>query len=157
MRRVRLIGLPVLLCCGLLAACSDDDGTSTSASSPGASSPGASSSSSPTAAPAVCDSVDDLQASLTALPEVPVTVEGLSTLRQALGQVASEVTQVVEDARSQFRAQADALTAGLSALQTSIGAAVEAPSAASLDAVGTSVRALADTTAGLASDVSSSC
>ena len=56
-----------------------------------------------------------------------------------------------------FRAQADALTAGLSGLQTSVGAAVSAPSAASLDAVGTSVRALADTTAGLASDVSSSC
>jgi hypothetical protein len=101
--------------------------------------------------------VDDLQASLTALPSVPVTVEGLSTLRQALGQVASEVEQVVGDARSQFRAQADALTASLSAVQTSIGAAASAPSAAALDAVGTSVRALADTTAGLAADVSSTC
>ena len=145
MRPARLIGVPLLVCCGLLAACSDDDGSSAGAPS------------SSTAAPALCGSVEDLQTSLAAIPEVPATVEGLGTLREALGQVASEVTQVVDDARSQFRTQADALTAGLSALQTSVGAAVSAPSAASLDAVGTSVRALADTTAGLASDVSSSC
>ncbi|CCH87742.1 conserved exported protein of unknown function [Modestobacter italicus] len=145
MRPARLIGVPLLVCCGLLAACSDDDGSSAGAPS------------SSTAAPAVCGSVEDLQASLAAFPEVPVTVEGLGTLREALGQVASEVTQVVDDARSQFETQADALTASLSAVQTSVESAVSAPSAASLDAVGTSVRALADTTAGLASDVSSSC
>jgi len=145
MRPARPIVVPLLVCCGLLAACADDEGSSAGAAP------------SSTAAPALCGSVEDLQSSLAAIPEVPVTVEGLGILQEALRQVAGEVTQVVDDARSQFSAQADALTAGLSAVQTSVESAVSAPSAASLDAVGTSVRALADTTEALASDVSSSC
>jgi len=146
MRRPRTtpLLLPLLLAGGVLTGCSGDDDAAT-ASAP---------SSGP---PAVCSSVEDLQASMTALTEVPVTVEGIRGLPAVLAAVRADVEQVVQDGQDQFRPQTDALAADATALQSAVDTAVATPSGGAVATVVSSVNALAEDVTALASDVSSTC
>ena len=151
MRRVPAICLLVLLAGGATAGCAQDGDASSNASPSG--SPSASSS----ATAAVCSSVEELQGSVTALKAVPVVDEGVDAVKGAFSTVQSDVAQVVEDAQSQYSAQADGLTADVSAVQTAIDQAQAGPTRATLGAVADSIGSLADDVMAFAADVSSTC
>ena len=148
MTRVPGAGLLVVFTAAVVAGCSSSDTSTSSAFSSSASS------SSPAA---VCSSVDDLQGSVAALQDVPVTADGLAAIRASFASVKSDVTQVVDDAQAQYRAQTDGLTADVSAIGAAVDQAQAGPTAATLTAVVGSIGALVDDVAALANDVSSTC
>jgi hypothetical protein len=151
--------LVALLTGGTVGGCSQDGDASSSASSssasPSSSAPSSSASSSTTVA--VCSSVDELQQSVAALRAVPVVQEGVSAVEGAFATVRSDVTQVVQDAQSQYATQTAGLTADIAAVQTAVSQAQATPSGATLDAVAGSIRTLSDDVTAFAGDVSSTC
>jgi hypothetical protein len=150
MRRVPAICLLALLAGGTAAGCAQDGDASSSASS-------TSSASASSSASAVCSSVDDLQGSMSDLKAVPVVDQGVDALQGAFASVRSDVSQVVDDAQAQYSAQADTLTAGVTAVQTAIDQAQAGPTRATLSAVVDSIGALADDVTTFAGDVSPTC
>jgi hypothetical protein len=158
MRRVPAVCLLALLAGGTAAGCAQDGDASSSASSASSSAASSSTSSSASSsASAVCSSVDDLQGSMSDLKAVPVVDQGVDALQGAFASVRSDVSQVVDDAQAQHSAQADTLTAGVTAVQTAIDQAQAGPTRATLSAVVDSIGALADDVTTFAGDVSSTC
>ena len=86
-------------------------------------------------AAAVCSSVTELQSSVADLQSVPVVQEGVGALEDAFATVRSDVAQVVDDGKAQFRSQTEGLSADLTAVQTAVSAATSTPTAATLSAV----------------------
>ena len=137
-----LAGLVAVGAGALLAGCSSD---------------GSSASSETTGPPAVCSSTDALQASMTDLRNVEVVENGTAALEDAVASVRSDLQDVVDDAGSEYGDEVDGLQAGFDAVEDATSAAVEAPSAETLNAVTTSIRALGDDVTGFADDVASTC
>jgi hypothetical protein len=127
---------------GAVTAGCSSDGTSTSEA---------------TGPPAVCSSTGELQASVADLGDVQIVENGTAALRDAIASVKSDLQRVVDDAGSQYATQVDGLQSGFDALQTAAGAAVNAPSADTLNTVTSSVRALAADVSTFADDVASTC
>ena len=138
MTRLRA-ALPVLFLGALIAGCSSDD-TSESEGPP-----------------AVCSSVEALQTSVDELQDVQVTDDGLTAVQDAVASVETDVRQVVDDATSELEPQVDQLQADVDDLRSSVDAALDAPSADTLRAVGSSISTLTDAVTGLAEDVGSTC
>jgi hypothetical protein len=107
--------------------------------------------------PAVCSSVDALQTSVSDLRHVQVTANGLSALQDAVASVKTDLGQVKNDATSQYATQVDQLQTDFDAVQSAVGAAVDAPSPDTLGVVVSSIRTFADGVTGLAGDVRSTC
>jgi hypothetical protein len=107
--------------------------------------------------PAVCSSVDALQASVADLRDVQVADNGIPALRDAVASVEADLRQVVDDATSQYEPQADQLKADGVALQSAADAALNAPSPDTLRVVRSSISALADDVTHFADDVASTC
>jgi hypothetical protein len=107
--------------------------------------------------PAVCSSVDALQTSVSDLRHVQVTANGLSALQDAVASVKTDLGQVKNDATSQYATQVDQLQTDFDAVQSAVGAAVDAPSPNTLGVVVSSIRTFADGVTGLAGDVRSTC
>lgn len=107
--------------------------------------------------PAVCSSVDALQTSVSDLRQVQVTANGLSALQDAVASVKTDLGQVKNDATSQYATQVDQLQTDFDAVQSAVGAAVDAPSPNTLGVVVSSIRTFADGVTGLAGDVRSTC
>jgi hypothetical protein len=107
--------------------------------------------------PAVCSSVDALQTSVSDLRQVQVTANGLSALQDAVASVKTDLGQVKKDATSQYATQVDQLQTDFDAVQSAVGAAVDAPSPDTLGVVVSSIRTFADGVTGLAGDVRSTC
>jgi predicted lipoprotein len=105
----------------------------------------------------VCSSVGELQTSVAALKAVPVVQDGVSADGDAFATVQSDVSQVVQDAQSQYATQTEALTADVTAVQTAVSQAQVDTSRATLEAVASSIGTLADDVTSLAGDVSSTC
>jgi hypothetical protein len=107
--------------------------------------------------PAVCSSVDALQTSVSDLRQVQVTANGLSALQDAVASVKTDLGQVKKDATSQYATQVDQLQTDFDAVQSAVGAAVDAPSPDTLGVVVSSIRTFADGVTGFAGDVRSTC
>jgi hypothetical protein len=105
----------------------------------------------------VCSSLGDLQDSVSALADVPVRDGGVDAVQAAFTAVQADVGQVVDDGRDQYSAQADALSTDASAVQGALSDAASTPSAATLQAVGTTIATLARDVASFAGDVGSTC
>jgi hypothetical protein len=88
---------------------------------------------------------------------VPVAQQGIGALQGAFAAVRSDVTQVVQDAQSEYRPQSEELTADVAAVQTAVGLAQADPTGATVNAVVDSIKVLADDVAALAGDISSTC
>ena len=87
-----------------------------------------------------------------------VTDDGLPALQDAVASVEDDVRQVVDDATSEYdqsgRPTAERLRRPC---ESAVIAALDAPSADTLRAVGSSISALAAAVTGLADDVGSTC
>jgi hypothetical protein len=129
-RRVALTLVTVLLGAGL-AGCSDQ--------------------------PAVCDSVDALQASVDNLRDINVSANGMGAISDSLATIKRDLNQVKTDAEAEYATQVDAVDAAVSELTSGVTAAQQDPSASNLGVVGQAVSGAVDSVAALADDVSSTC
>jgi hypothetical protein len=143
MQRALTACLLALIASGTTAGCSQS-------SDPSASAPSSTSAE-------VCTSVGELQASVADLQDVPVAQQGVGALQDAFAAVRSDVTQVVQDAQSEYRSQSEGLTADVAAVQTAVGLAQADPTGATVKAVVDSIKVLADDVGALAGDISSTC
>ena len=108
--------------------------------------------------PAVCGSVDELQASVDDAKEVDVTAsDDLAGLQSALRAVESDFADVKADAKTEFSAQVDAVETSLAALQTRVEAAQAGPAADTLAAAGSALTAVGTEVQKLIDDVKSTC
>ncbi len=160
---MRRLPLPALLLVSgaLLLGCSDDDpasdSTSSSSTSSSASPSASGSAGASSGTAAVCSSLDQLQTSLAALTKTPLTEGGIAALQTAFTTVQADAAQVVDDAQDEYADQSDQLSADVSAVQGALGDAVANPGAATLQAVGSSIRTLTSDVTSFASDVGSTC
>jgi len=156
----RRLPLPVLLLLGgvLMVGCSDDDpATSNSSSSSSSSSSSESGSASASGTAAVCTSLDQLQTSVAALGNVPVSEGGIDAVKAAFTTVQSDAATVVDDAQDEYADQSAALSTDVQAVQGALGDATGNPSTATLRAVGTAISSLAGDVTSFARDVGSTC
>ena len=107
--------------------------------------------------PAVCSSVDALQSSAKALTEVQVQRGALETLQTDLAKVRSDLSAVVKDATSEYADEVDTVEEAASDLGTSLDAAVGAPTAANVAAVGAASKAFSTSLKALVASVDSTC
>jgi predicted extracellular nuclease len=107
--------------------------------------------------PAVCDSVDALQASVDNLGDINLSENGVGAISGSLSQIESDLRQVKADASAEWSDQVDGIEADTDELSTTVETAQEGATAATLGAVGTAVRTLLDDVEALAADVGSTC
>jgi hypothetical protein len=123
------------------AGCSSDNTSSSAGTSP----------------PAVCSSADALQASVGNLRGVQAVQGGTAALEDAVAAVKSALRDVADDASSQYATQVDGLQSGFDSLQAAAAAAMNAPSADTLNTVTASVAALEDDVRAFSEDIASTC
>ena len=107
--------------------------------------------------PAVCSSVDDLRSSAAALTDVRIERGALETLQKAFDKVRSNLSTVVKDAKREYAGEVDTVEKAVSDLRTSLDAAVSAPTAATVAAVGAASKALGTSLKALVDSVESTC
>ena len=108
--------------------------------------------------PAVCASVDTLKTSVDKLKDVDVTSSsGVSDLKSGLAGIQTDLGDVKTDAKSEFSPQIDAAEKSYEALKTSVTAAADDRSAATLAAAGSALAAFRTDLNKLVSDVESTC
>jgi predicted extracellular nuclease len=107
--------------------------------------------------PAVCSSVDALQSSAKALTDVQVQRGALETLQKDLAKVRSDLSTVVKDATKEYADEVDTVEEAASDLGTSLDAAVGAPTAPNVAAVGAASKALSTSLKALGDAVDSTC
>jgi hypothetical protein len=107
--------------------------------------------------PAVCTSVDALQSSAKAVTEVHVQRGVLDTLQKALDEARSDLSTVVKDAEREYADEVDTVEEAMSDVGNSLDAAVSAPTAANVAAVGAASRALGTSVKALVDAVDSTC
>jgi hypothetical protein len=107
--------------------------------------------------PAVCAQADELEASVQDLLNVNISENGLGALSSSLGQVRTDLEQLVADAKTEFQPQIDMVTASVDQLSSSLSAATADPSATSLATVGTAARSLGDAVRALGDAVAETC
>jgi hypothetical protein len=143
MRRPRTVCVLALLGGVAAAGCSDTGDSSSSATS--------------TATAAMCASLDTLQDSVSALADVPVRDGGIAAVQAAFTKVQDDAGQLVDEAQDQHGSQTDRLSTDVSAVQSALADAGSAPSAASLQVVGTTIATLVDDLGAMADDVGATC
>lgn len=108
--------------------------------------------------PAVCSSVDSLEASVDDVRGIDVSSStALSDLESGLTAVGSDLSDVRADAKAEFSTQADAVQSSYDALTASIDAAKASASAATLTAVGTALSTFGTDVETLVTDVQGTC
>ena len=94
---------------------------------------------------------------MTDLRDVQVVEDGSAALADAVASVKSALRDVADDATSQYETQVDGLQAAFGSLQAAADAALNAPSADTLNTVTSSVTALEDEVRAFADDIASTC
>ena len=108
--------------------------------------------------PAVCSSVDDLEASVEDVRDIDVTSSGaLGDLESGLEAVGSDLSDVKADAKAEFSSQIDTVQASYDALSASVDAAKASASAATLSAAATALSAFGSDVRTLITDVQETC
>jgi hypothetical protein len=137
----------VVLAGGVTAGCSGSNQTASNTAI------GASSS----ASADLCGSMKSLQDSMADLKNAHPVQNGVGTLQPSLTSVQGNVQQVVADAKDQFAPQAQQLQTGFDAVKSAVGTARTAPSAQTLGAVASAIRALGGDVQSFANDMRSTC
>jgi hypothetical protein len=116
---------------------------------------------SPTAATSsaadVCESADDLRASLTALGDVQVVQEGTDAVQEAWTTVQDDWAQLAKVAGDEYADQVDRVEADGGALQSAIETTQEDPSAEALRQVAAAVQVFVQDAGALTDEVKSTC
>jgi hypothetical protein len=107
--------------------------------------------------PAVCSSVDALRSSVAALTDVQVERGALDTFQKAFDQVRSNLSTVVKDAKREYADEVDTVEEAMSDIGKSLDAAVSAPTAANVAAVGAASQAVGTSIGALVDAVDSTC
>jgi hypothetical protein len=107
--------------------------------------------------PAVCDAVDELQASVGNLEDLSISENGVGAISDSLSAIKTDLRQVKAEAEAEYATQVDAVDAGIAELTSSVDTAQQGPTAATLGAVGAAVSGLVDDVTALVEDVSSTC
>lgn len=107
--------------------------------------------------PAVCSSVDALEASVASVTTVDLDQGALPELRDNVSQVESDLRTVVEDAGDEYAAEIDALDQAVEAVGSSLRAAITAPSSQAITDVGASIEQLGTSVSSLQEAVASTC
>lgn len=108
--------------------------------------------------PAVCSSVDDLEASVEDVRDIDVTSSGaLGDLESGLEAVGSDLSEVKSDAKAEFSSQIDTVQASYDALSASVDAAKASVSAATLSAAATALSTFGSDVRTLITDVQETC
>ena len=109
------------------------------------------------ATPAVCSSVDALRSSVESVTDAKVQRGALETLQKDVEKVKSDLSTVVKDAKREYADEVDTVEEAVSDLGRSLDAAVSAPTAANVAAIGGASKALGASVKALADSVGSTC
>lgn len=107
--------------------------------------------------PAVCSSVDALEASVAALTSVQVEPGALTQLRDDFAQVQSDLGRVRDDAGEEFASEIDSVEQSTASVGASLEAAVTSPSTQAISDVGAAVQALGTSLSALEEAVTTTC
>jgi hypothetical protein len=107
--------------------------------------------------PPICSSVAALKSSVADLKNVELTQGALATLQKKLTKVQSDVSNLKDDAKSEYATEVDAVEQAAASVSTTLEAAIAAPSASTLAAVRTAVRSLGTSLTALQDAVKSTC
>jgi hypothetical protein len=140
MRRRAVAVLAGVLTSGL-AACSSGEEPATAAPS----------------TPDVCASAEDLQTSLSALQDVRVRQDGIAAVESSWATVQDDWTQLGDDARATHADRVAAVQAAADDVRNAVAEAGDAPSAATLRAVGEAVRSFGTEAGALLDEVGTTC
>jgi len=118
---------------------------------------GVSSSMSAASKSAVCKSVDDLKASITALKDVNITANGTSAVSDQFTKIKQDFATLNADAQGQYTPQVNALSSALDKLSASLDAAKASPNAGTLAALASAAGAVVTAGTNLVTAVSYTC
>ncbi|HSJ22612.1 MAG TPA: hypothetical protein VK964_18760 [Nocardioidaceae bacterium] len=107
--------------------------------------------------PAICQDIDALQQSVADLQDIEIGEDALADLGTQLDTIRGDVGQIRRDTGDENAAEVEAVGTTADSLESSIDAAVASPSAATLTAVGDSVRALASAARNLGDALEDTC
>jgi phage-related minor tail protein len=107
--------------------------------------------------PEYCSAVDNLKASIKALPSTNTVQNGVSSLKTAVNKVATDAEKVVSTAKSDFPQETSALSSSVNALTSTVKQAASAPTAALLLQLPAQITAVANSVDSLGHAVSSKC
>ena len=146
-----------LFALGSSAACGSQDDSSSSSSSSSAGSSSSGSGPSGSATPAVCRDAQALQASVEKLQSMKLGQGAAAALSTELKAMHQTIAQLATDASDQYAGQVDAAKSAATSLTTSVQAAGESPSPATLKAVHVDAAALGDAVQNLGHALASTC
>jgi hypothetical protein len=107
--------------------------------------------------PAMCSDIDGLQKSVQSLGDVQLGTGAVAEVRDKLTTISTQFDTFKADAKSEFSDDISKVQSAIDKLSTSLTAAKENPSGASLAAAGTAAKGVADATASLATAVRDAC
>lgn len=107
--------------------------------------------------PAVCSSVDALQASVEDVTSVDIAEGALAELRDNLAQVQSDLGTVRDDAADAYHDEVDSVEQAAAFVGTSVETGITSPSPDALTEIGTGVEALGSSLSVLKDAVAGSC
>lgn len=108
-------------------------------------------------APAVCNSLEAVHASVDDVRHAGAGENGLTQLRTDLSQLRLHLDQLQADARAQFQPQLDTVRAAAGQVSSSVAAARTEPTATTLDGVRTAVTGLSAAVQNLDTAMSQTC
>ena len=107
--------------------------------------------------PAVCDSLEAVQGSLTRLRNASVAENGLTQLKTDLSQLKVDLQQFLADAKAESATEVDAVQTAVSQFSATLATARATPDAANLSAVRSSLNVLAAGVRDLGENLSGTC
>jgi hypothetical protein len=107
--------------------------------------------------PAYCTNVDNLKASVKALPSTNVVQNGVSSLESAVTKVQTNAQAVVSSVKSDFPGETTALKNSVQTLSTTVKQAASSPSVSTLAQIPAQVSAVSTSAKNLESATSSKC
>lgn len=108
--------------------------------------------------PAVCTSVDNLNASVRDVKKIDIASSSdVAELQSGLKTIKGDLAKVKTDAKSEFSSQLDTVETSYATLKTSVEAAATDPTGATLTAARSALRRFGTDVQALISDVQSTC
>jgi uncharacterized lipoprotein YmbA len=144
-------------CSGLTAACVLSAACLAGCSSSTTTYNGVSSSMSAGSKSVVCQSADDLKASIAGLRDVNIRVNGTSAVSEQFTKVKQDFNALKADAQGQYSAQVNALSSALDKLSASLDAAKASLNAGTLSALASAAGAVVTAGTNLVTAVSHTC
>jgi len=135
-----------VLSAAFLAGCSSSTTTSNGGSSVSAASKSA-----------VCNSADELKASIAGLKDVNIGANGMSAVSAQFTKIKQDSAALKADARGQYAPQVNALSGALDTLGTSLGSAKASPNAGTLSALASAAGSVVTAGTNLVTTVSGAC